>query len=94
MGIAAFQPRRTFHSSKLRQIGGETDQQILADIDVRDFASAELHHSFDAVAFLQESNRVVLLKFVVMIVGVGAILVELGRVARVVAVLDAHPVAA
>ena len=71
MGIAALESRRTLHRSELRQIGGETDQQILAKIDVGDFTSTELHHCFYTIAFLEKANRMVLLEFVVVIVGVG-----------------------
>ena len=47
-------------------------QQLPAQIGVRDFASAELHHGLHAIAFLQEADGVVLLEVVIVIVGVGA----------------------
>ena len=45
---------------------------FLPEIGVSDFAPAELHHGFHAIAFLQKPNRVVFLEIVIVIVGVGA----------------------
>ncbi len=37
-----------------------------------DLAPTKLHHRLHAIPFLQESNRVIFLKFVIVIIGVGA----------------------
>src|ERR1017187_9392719 len=71
VSIAAFHARLAFHGTVRGQIARETDQQLFAEIGVRDFAAAELNHRFDAVALAQKANRVVHLEVVVVIVGVG-----------------------
>ena len=70
--VAAFQARHALHRAVGRQIGGEAHQQFLAEIGVRDFAPAELHHGLHAIAFLQKADGVVLLEIVVVVVRVGA----------------------
>ena len=49
--VAPFQPRLAFHLSVARKILRKTQQQLLAQIDVRDLAAAELHYCLHAVAF-------------------------------------------
>ena len=50
----------------------ETEQQLLPQVDVSDFAASELDHRFYAIAFLQKADGVVLFEFVVVIIGIGA----------------------
>src|ERR1017187_95923 len=71
MSVAAFHARLTFHGTMRGQVARETDQQLLAEIGVRDLAAAELYHRFDAVALAQKADGVVPLEVVVVIVGVG-----------------------
>ncbi len=54
------------------QILCEPQQEFLAEVDVRDFAAAELDNCFDAVSVFQEPDGMILLEIVVVIVGVGA----------------------
>ena len=53
VGVAAFEARLAFDGPHLDQIRGKPEQQLLAEVDVGDFASAELHHGFDAITFLR-----------------------------------------
>src|ERR1039458_1861567 len=69
--IAAFHARLRFHGTVRGQVACETDQQLLAEIGVRDFAAAELHDGLDAVALSQKADGVVHLEVVIVIVGVG-----------------------
>lgn len=68
--VAAFQARLPFNCSDAGKVLGETQQQLSAQIDVSYFASAELHHSLHAVAFFEETDGVVFLEFVIVIVGI------------------------
>ncbi len=71
----ALRPSRRGWASTLPyvgKIGGEAHEQFLAQIGVRDFAPAELHHGLHAIAFRQEADGVVHLEVVVVVVGVGA----------------------
>ena len=70
MSVAAFHARRAIHGSIRSQVLRETEQQLAAQIRMRDFASAELHHRFHTIAILQKANSVVLLEIVIVIVGV------------------------
>ena len=56
MGIASFQTRLAFDGTVLRKILREANQQLLPEIDVCDFAAAELNDSLDAIPFSQESE--------------------------------------
>ena len=60
MGVAPFETRRAFHAAKRHQVLGESDQQLLAQVRVSDFAPAELNHRLHAIALFQEANGVVL----------------------------------
>src|SRR5437660_8443835 len=70
VSVATFHPRARFDRSKWSQILGEPEQQLLAQIRMRDLASAELDHRLHAIAFREESHRVILLEFVIVVVGV------------------------
>ena len=72
MGVAAFEARGAFDGAVLGEIRGEADEQFAAEIGVGDFASAELHDGFHAVAFLEEADGVVLFEIVIVVIGVGA----------------------
>lgn len=71
MGVAAFKARRAFDDAMGLQIGGEAEQEFLAEVDVGDFAAAELDHGFDAVPFPEEADGVVLFEVVVVVVRIG-----------------------
>jgi hypothetical protein len=71
VGVAAFHPGCAIHRAKGCQVFRETQQQFAAKIRMRDFASAKLHDCFDAIAFLQKPDRMVLLEVVIVIVSVG-----------------------
>src|ERR1051325_10148160 len=70
MGIAAFEPRYAFNRSERLEILRKPGQQLLAQVGVRDFPPAELHHGFHAIAFFEKAYRMVLFEIVIVIVGV------------------------
>src|ERR1043166_591876 len=70
--VASFQARLAFDGAVRGEIRSEAHQQLLAEIGVRDFTAAELHHCLHAIAFLKEADGVVLFEIVIVIVGVGA----------------------
>src|SRR4051794_5869237 len=71
MRVASLHPGRTaFDAPISRQILCESAQQSLAKVGMGDLTSAELHDGLDPIAFLQKSDGMVLLEFVVVIVGV------------------------
>lgn len=72
VGVAAFETRLAFDGAVLGEVAGEAEEQLLADVDVGDFASAELDYSLDAIALFEEPDSVVLLEIVIVIVRVRA----------------------
>src|SRR5579872_4444308 len=60
MRVTAFQSRLAFHRAVLGAIRRKPHEQCLAEIGVRDFTTAELHHRLPAVALLEEADGVVL----------------------------------
>jgi len=71
MGIPAFQPRLRFHRAMSLQILSKPHKQLFTQIDVSNLASAELHHRLHTISLTKKANRVVLLKLVIVVVGVG-----------------------
>src|SRR5262245_56433843 len=69
--VAAFQSRLAFDSAVVGEVGREPHKELLAEVGVRNLPPAELDYCFDAIAFLQEADGVVLFEVVVVIVGVG-----------------------
>src|SRR5580698_1880694 len=71
MRVAAFQPGLAFHRAVWSQVRSEPHEQLLAEIGVRDFAPAELHHRLHPITLGEEAYRVLHLEVVIVIVGVG-----------------------
>lgn len=72
MRVPAFEARHTFHTAERSQIPGEAHEEFLAEIRMGDFPPAELDYGLDAVAFLQEPDRMVFLEVVIVFIRVGA----------------------
>ena len=72
MGIAAFHARQAIRGAIGKKVLGEPKQQFAAEIGVSDLTSAELYDGLDAVSLLQETDRVVLLEVVIVVVRIGA----------------------
>ena len=70
--VASFEAWLAFDRAICGQIGGETHEEFLAEIRMGDFPPAELDYGLDAIAFLQESDRMVLLEVVIVFIRVGA----------------------
>ena len=70
--VLALESHVAFHLADAVEVVREALEKLDAQVDVRNFAAAELDDGFNPIAFLEESDRVVLFKFVIMIVGVGA----------------------
>src|ERR1700677_364439 len=58
--VAAFETRRALYRPVGGEVRGEAHQQLLAQIRVRDLASAKLHYGLHAIALLQEADGVIL----------------------------------
>lgn len=69
--IASLELRLPLYLTVLFQVAGETEQQLAAQIGVRNFASAELDDSLHTISFFQEADRMILFEIVVVIVGIG-----------------------
>ncbi len=72
MRIPAFHPRSAIHRAIRRQIFREPQQQLPAQIRMRNLATTKLHHGFHTIAILQKPDRMILLKVVIVIVSVGS----------------------
>ena len=70
--IAAFHARGAVHQAVAGEVFGEAEEKFAAEIGMGDLAAAELDDGFDAVAFLEETDGVVFLEVVVVVVGVRA----------------------
>src|SRR5438552_1655197 len=64
VGVTTLEFRLSFHRADLRKILCKPQQQFFAQVDMRDFASTELHHGLHAISFLEEAHGVVLLELV------------------------------
>jgi len=61
-----------FDGANTREILSEPQQQLFAEVRVRDFAAPELHDCFHSIPFLQEPNGMVSLEIVIMVIRVRA----------------------
>jgi len=70
MGVPALHARRPIDGSVGRQVFRKPHQQFPAEIRVSDFTPTKLHNCLHAISLLKESDGMILLEIVIVVVGV------------------------